>query len=69
MKDFIKDFAPIILVILTYVVLTSVDRFTLSTDYERDAIIISILVTWFLILMYNIAKALEIILNKIDEKK
>ena len=69
MKEFIKEVAPFLSVIIMYIILTSSDRFTQATEYERDAIIISILVVGLLLLIFNIAKATEIIINKIDNTK
>lgn len=69
MKDFIKEVAPFLSVVIIYMILSSSERFIWATEYERDAIIISIVVVGLLLVIFNIAKATEIILNKIEESK
>ncbi len=66
MKEFIKDIIIPLWVIGIYYILTSTDRFIESSQYERDAITIAIVVVWFLAIIYNIAKVAELILNKLD---
>lgn len=66
MKEFIKDIIMPLWVIVIYYLLTSTDRFIESSQYERDAVIIAIIVVWLLAIIFNLAKIAELILNKLD---